>query len=68
MVSGSKDRSVRLWNPQTGAPVKTLEGHTSWAEGVTLAEKGTLALSAGADRSVRVWDLGATNRAEPAKK
>jgi len=60
LISSSKDRTLRLWNLQSGGTYKTLEGHTAWVQGVALVEKGTLALSVSADRTVRVWDLGAT--------
>jgi WD40 repeat protein len=66
MVTSSNDRTIRLWNAQSGGAIRSLEGHTAWVQGVVLAEKGTLAVSISADRSVRLWELGATKA--PAKK
>jgi WD40 repeat protein len=57
LASASKDRTLRLWNPQNGQALKTFEGHTAWVEGVIFLDRGTRLASAGADRSVRVWDL-----------
>jgi WD40 repeat protein len=63
LVSGSKDRTVRLWNPANGQMVKTLDGHTAWVQGMTFLAQGTRLASVSLDRTVRLWDL-----AEPAKK
>jgi WD40 repeat protein len=30
LASAGQDRSVRLWNPETGESLKTLDGHTDW--------------------------------------
>ncbi len=63
LVSASKDRTLRLWNPANGQLYKALEGHTAWVQGVTFFAQGTRLASASADESVRLWDL-----TEPAKK
>ncbi len=63
LVSGSKDRTLRLWNPANGQMLKSLEGHTAWVQGVIFLDRGTRLASGGADQTVRLWTL-----AEPAKK
>jgi len=55
----SKDRTVRAFNPAAGNGLKSLEGHTAWAEGLVLLHKGTKLISVGADRTARIWELGA---------
>jgi WD40 repeat protein len=59
LFSTSKNRSVRAWNPAAGNGLKTLEGHTAWAEGLVLLHLGTKCVSVGADRTARLWELGA---------
>jgi WD40 repeat protein len=63
LVSASKDRTLRLWNPANGQLYKALDGHTAWVQGVTFLAQGTRLASIGADASVRLWDLS-----DPAKK
>lgn len=63
LVSASKDRTLRLWNPGTGQPIKTLEGHSSWIQSATFVAQGTRLASVSADHTVRLWDL-----TEPIKK
>ncbi len=67
LVSVSKDRNVQLWNPAAGGKLKSLAGHDAWAEGVASLNKGTEIATAGADRTVRLWTLGA-KAAPPDKK
>lgn len=63
LVSTSKDRTVKLWNPAATNLLKTLEGHTAWVEGATYLNLGTQIATVGADQTVRVWNL-----VEPKKK
>jgi WD40 repeat protein/formylglycine-generating enzyme required for sulfatase activity len=55
-LSGSWDRTVRLWDVATGKEVKRLLGHQSIIIGVAVSRDGRFAASAGHDL-VRVWDL-----------
>ncbi|MBK6857924.1 MAG: hypothetical protein IPG97_15630 [Microthrixaceae bacterium] len=60
VVSGSEDRSVRVWDLATGAPVGApFIGHDHWVVAVAVAEvEGRpVVVSGSGDRSVQVWDL-----------
>ncbi len=65
LASASDDRSVRIWDPATGAVEQTLQGHTDWVTGVCAVQVAgrELLASASDDRSVRIWDP-ATGAAE----
>ena len=56
-LSGSKDKTVRLWDLNTGACLRVLEGHTASVLGVALSAHGSRALSGSEDKTVRLWDL-----------
>ena len=42
LVSGSWDRTVRLWDAATGAPLQTLAGHSNTVHSVAFLPKGKL--------------------------
>ena len=57
LVSGSWDKTARVWDLDTGACVAELAGHTQavWA---VLPLPGGRLLTGSADRSIRLWDDG----------
>src|SRR5438067_6436746 len=56
-LSGSQDRTVRLWNVGSGKELCRLEGHTLLVRSVCLSADGSLALSGSYDGTVRLWDV-----------
>ena len=55
-VSASDDRTIRIWQKDTGDCVKTLLGHTSWIFDVCSLGKDTIA-SGSSDETVRIWNV-----------
>jgi WD40 repeat protein/serine/threonine protein kinase len=56
-LSGSGDKSVRLWDLTSGTMVRQFLGHTAGVMSVALSPDGRRALSGSADHSVRLWDV-----------
>ncbi|WP_203926591.1 NB-ARC domain-containing protein [Virgisporangium ochraceum] len=57
VVTGSGDRTVRIWDLDGGH--RTLSGHTSAVTAVAAGPDGTWLVTGSADRTVRIWDTGA---------
>jgi WD40 repeat protein/tRNA A-37 threonylcarbamoyl transferase component Bud32 len=63
-VSGSGDRTVRLWRMPGGQPLAVLSGHTQAVTGVSFHRDGRHVASGSLDGSVRVWDIAPWRGAE----
>jgi hypothetical protein len=55
LATCSADMTVRLWNPDSGASIKTLSGHTDWVYAVAISPDGSLVASGAWNGEVRVW-------------
>ena len=56
IVSGSSDKSVRVWDVSTGVEIKELKGHIGAVYSVAFSSVGTQIVS-GIDKYVHVWDV-----------
>ncbi|PPQ92961.1 hypothetical protein CVT25_000161, partial [Psilocybe cyanescens] len=56
IVSGSWDKSVRVWDALTGNEKLVLNGHTDSVNSVAFSSDGSCIVSGSQDKSVRVWD------------
>ena len=57
LVSGSYDKTVKLWDLQTGAIVKTFYGHMDGVVAVSISADCTMIASGSCDKSIRLWDI-----------
>jgi WD40 repeat protein/DNA-directed RNA polymerase subunit RPC12/RpoP len=57
VVSGSADRTLKVWDITTGHCRATFKGHMGEIYGVAISPDGQTAVSASADKTLRSWDL-----------
>ena len=62
VLTGSWDKTARLWDAATGKPVATLTGHTDPVAAVAFSPDGTRVLTGSDDHTARLWDA-ATGKA-----
>ena len=56
IVSGSRDKTVRVWDAASGAELACLRGHEELVSSVAYSPDGRRIVSGSADKTVRVWD------------
>lgn len=58
LISGSRDKTIKLWDALNGICLLTLIGHDNWVRGLTFHPGGgKTIISCSDDKTVRVWDF-----------
>jgi WD40 repeat protein len=56
-VSGSDDKTLKIWDLRRGQMLHTLEGHSSSVNAAAVTPDGRRAISGSDDNTLTVWDL-----------
>ena len=56
LISGSYDRTMKVWNTERGEPVRTVRGHSGYIRALTVSGKGKV-VSGSDDGTFKVWKL-----------
>eukprot|EP00729_Bicosta_minor_P007936 gene7936-7965_t len=56
-VTGSADRTIKIWDLASGTLKLSLTGHISAVRGLAVSERHPYMFSAGEDKEVKCWDL-----------
>src|SRR5262249_2961718 len=56
IVSGGSDKTVRVWDADSGQELMCLRGHDGQVTSVIVSPDSSLIASAGADGMLRLWD------------
>lgn len=57
MVSGLGDKSLIVWDMETGTHLKTLTGHNGSVDAVAITKDGKQIVSGSNDSTVKIWDI-----------
>ena len=56
-VSASNDKTLKVWDLESGRELKSLKGHSDWVRAVAVTPDGKRAVSESDDKTLKVWDL-----------
>lgn len=62
VFTGSSDKTVRMWDIQTGNSVRLFTGHTAPVTTLAVSPDGKWLASAGEDSVINMWDLASGKR------
>jgi WD40 repeat protein len=57
IVSGSFDKTIKVWESDFGDCLRTLEGHSSSVISVAVSADGRTVISGSSDNTIKVWDI-----------
>ncbi|WKX98751.1 hypothetical protein Q1695_013995 [Nippostrongylus brasiliensis] len=57
VVSGSRDKTIKVWDALTGTVMFSLIGHDNWVRGLRFHPRGKFLVSVADDKTLRVWDI-----------
>ncbi len=55
VLTGSDDKTARLWDAQTGSELRRFQGHIYRVNGVAFSPNGRYVLTGGSDNIARLW-------------
>lgn len=57
LASGSRDKTIKVWDVKAEKCIATLVGHDNWVTDICFHPNGKFLISVSDDKSMRVWDL-----------
>ena len=67
LASGSEDKTLIIWDANSGESLKTLEGHSGYVESVCWSPDGNYLASGSSDKSVIIWDANSGEKLKTLK-
>ncbi len=57
VVSGSNDKTIKVWDIATGQEIRTLSGHTDSVNAIAISHDDQYVVSVSSDKTIKVWLL-----------
>ena len=57
IASGSDDKTIKLWNIESGDLIKTFEDHKDWVNSVSISSDSRYIVSGSIDKTIKLWDI-----------
>jgi len=57
IVTGSEDKTARLWDVRKGEEVRIFKGHTDYVTSVNFSSDGRYLVTGSLDKTTKIWDL-----------
>ncbi|MGK7925230.1 MAG: protein kinase, partial [Spirulina sp.] len=57
ILSGSQDKTLKLWDARSGQCLKTFEGHKSAITSIAITSDGRVVMSGSKDGSIKLWNI-----------
>jgi WD40 repeat protein len=57
LISGSRDKTIKMWELETGELIRTLKGHRDGVYALALSPDGQIIASGSADKTIKLWHL-----------
>ncbi|QUW02760.1 AAA-like domain-containing protein [Chloracidobacterium validum] len=61
IITGSADKTARIWDAETGRELRRLEGHSDVIHSVDITLDGRKVVTGSYDKTARIWDLESGN-------
>ena len=57
LVTGSQDKTAKLWQVSTGREIKTFSGHSNWVTSIAFTPNGKYVVTGSRDNTAKLWDV-----------
>ncbi len=56
IVSGSSDKTIRIWERESGTQIQELKAHDNTVNSVSISSDNKFIVSGSDDKTIRVWE------------
>jgi WD40 repeat protein len=57
IITGSGDKTIKIWSTESGECLKTLTGHTDFVKCLIISNDKKYLISGSTDKTIKVWDI-----------